>query len=102
MTNKKDIGFDLPLLTAEKVEEIRLSAFLGAAYQRLFQVKGEIGRMEAEIESLGVSQNAFPKEEWETEEFQELQARRVLICSRLGIPVTECQNIQDQINLQTT
>lgn len=100
MTNKKDIGFDLPLLTKEKVEEIRLSAFLGAAYQRLLMVDGEISRMETEVESLP-SYSAHTSDEF-SEEAQHAVAHRIMVQSYLSRALREKESLESRIKEQTT
>jgi hypothetical protein len=54
------------LLTADKIEEIRLSALLSCAYQRLFFLYGEESRIQSEIEAISqktdnVESNTLPE-----------------------------------------
>lgn len=88
------------LLTPEKVEEIRLAAFLGSAYQRLFVLRGEIGRMEAELETMA------PVFSPESADMSEEQARavssRIYLSMLIGKANQELSWLESQITEQTS
>lgn len=92
------------LLTPEKIEEIRLQAFLGSAYQRIFILRGEIGRMEAELESLPPS--AMPESAEESAGMSEERTRslasRIYLSMLIGKANQELSWLESQITDQTS
>jgi hypothetical protein len=93
------------LLTPEKTEEIRLQAFLGSAYQRLFVLRGEIGRMEAELESYhrlpdgeNVPDNPLSDA---AKEYMEMTIKRFYVVSLIGKAKNEMELLETQIKGQT-
>lgn len=93
------------LLTPEKTEEIRLAAFLGSAYQRLFMLRGEVGRMEAELESYyrlpdgeNVPDNPMSDA---VKEYMEASIKRFYVLSLIGKANKEVEWLENQIKEQT-
>ena len=82
-------------LAPSKIEEVRLQAFLNCAYQRLFQLQGEIGKMEAELEALPAYTN---ENEEISGDFKQILSQRVYIASLIGKARKEQDHLTAEIN----